>query len=68
MQRSYKNQAKNFQKNEKVQVKIFDVWEDYSLLCGSRQVLWVFHRAEKFYGLGNARIVNIKYNPELFKE
>jgi len=70
MQRSYKNQAKNFQKNEKVQIRYGNEaeWEDYTKPLGSRQILEMIRRAIILFDRENVRIVNIKYNPEFFKE
>jgi len=59
MQRSYKNMARNFQKNEKVQICVDGQWRDYTKPCGSKLVIQMALRAERIYGIKNVRVVNI---------
>jgi hypothetical protein len=66
MQRSYKNQHRNFQRNEKVQILVDSLWEDYTSPCGSKLVVEFCIRAERIYGMRNVRIVHKRHNPELF--
>jgi hypothetical protein len=59
MQRSYKNMARNFQKNEKVQICVDGQWQDYTKPCGSKLVIEMALRAERIYGMKNVRVVSI---------
>lgn len=54
-----KGNAKNFQRNEKVQVLIDGVWVDRTLPCGSKQVIHHALLLERLYGMHNVRIVKV---------
>ena len=59
VQKSRKGNAKNFQRNEKAQVLVDGVWEDRTLLCGSKQVVHHALLLERLYGMHNVRIVKV---------
>jgi hypothetical protein len=51
--------ARNFQKNEKVQICVDGQWQDYTKPCGSKLVIEMALRAERIYGMKNVRVVSI---------
>lgn len=56
---NHRGNAKNFRRNQKVQVQLDGVWIDRTLPCGSLQVVrWALH-FEKYYGMHNVRIVKV---------
>lgn len=52
----HKGNAKNFQRNEKVQVMRDGQWVDYSKPCGSKLVVELAVKAMTIYGQQNVRI------------
>jgi hypothetical protein len=59
MQRQYRNQANNFQRNWKVQVFKNNEWVDYTKPCGSKVVVDLAVRAMTIYDADKVRIEKI---------
>ena len=61
MQKQYSKQAKNFQRNEKVQVfdDFYKEWFDYTTPLGKKEVVQMALHAERYYGKQNVRIAKV---------